>query len=276
MNPSPRAMDDAIDDAMDMKSAVIKSAIAHVVFILALILRAYAFPSEPLTLESAIRVDIVGLPEKSATLPPPIEEPKANEAPVEKAEPPPVVEKSKELPPIVKEVAPKKEPVVLKPTKPDLKRQRQNQDAALKRLEAMARLDQQAKAEATAKALNDARNAAKAVRGNQLSKGSAISGLTRLDHDKYLNALEARIKHEWRPPKFLANAKLRVRVVLLIDGNGAILKKSILQSSGNGVFDESALVAIENALPLPPPPESLHGILANQGVELDLEPNAFR
>lgn len=266
-----KTLDVSPSEAPDLKSALTKSAIAHVILILILTVRAYFFPNEPLNLESAIRVDIVGLPEKSATLPPPVEEPKAD-APA--APPPPA---TKELPPIVKE-APKEvaKPVVLKPTKPDPKQQKKNQDAALKRLEAMAKLDRQARTEAMNKALNDAKNAQAAVRGNQISRGSSLSGLTRLDHAKYLDELEARIKGHWRPPKFLANAKLRVRVILLIDPSGAVLKKQIVQSSGNNVFDESALAAIENSMPLSAPPESLHGILANQGVELDLEPNAFR
>lgn len=263
MNP----LGEDIGEPLDMKSALTKSVIAHVVLILVLTVRGYFFPSEPLQLESAIRVDIVGLPEKTAVLPPPIEEPKPA-APT--AAPPPV---SKELPPVVKEAPKKAEPVVLKPTKPDPKAQKKNQDAALKRLEALARLDRQAKSEAVNKALADARNAQPApVRGNQISKGGSLSGLTRLDHAKYLDDLEGRIKANWRPPKFLANSHLRVRVVLLIDPHGAILRKSIVQSSGNNVFDESAIAAIENALPLPPPPENLQGLLANQGVELDLEP----
>ena len=260
-------------DETDMKSAILKSVIAHVIFILFLTVRTYFFTGEPLQLESAIRVDIVGLPEKSAALPPPVEEPKAEAPPKPEEAPAPT---TKELPPIVKEQPKKTEPVVLKPTKPDPKQQRKNQDAALKRLDALARLDRLAKSDAANKALTAAKNAQALVRGNQISKGSSLSGLTRLDHAKYLDDLEARIKHQWRPPKFLANAKLRVRIVLLIDSNGAILKKSVVQSSGNNVFDESALAAVENSMPLPAPPESLHGILANQGVELDLEPNGFR
>ena len=164
----------------------------------------------------------------------------------------------------------------MKPTKPDPKAQKKNQEAALKRLEAMARLDRLARAEAATKALNDAKNSQAAVRGNQISRGSSLSGLTRLDHMKYLDELESKIKSHWSPPKFLAGAKLRVRVVLLIDASGAITKKQIVQSSGNSVFDESAIHAIESSMPLTAPPESLHGILANQGVELDLEPNGFR
>lgn len=257
-----------VSEPTDIKSALVKSAVAHLILILAFTVRAYVFPSEPLRLESAIRVDIVGLPEKAAVLPPPVEIPKP-----QPAAPAPT---TKELPPIAKEVPKKTEPVVLKPTKPDPNQQKKDQTAALKRLEAMARLDRQARSEAATKALNDAKEAQAAVRGNQVSKGNSLSGLTRLDHAKYLDELEARIKGQWRPPKFLATAKLRVRVVVLIDSRGAILKKSIVQSSGNSVFDETALAAIDGAQPLSAPPESLQGILANQGVELDLEPSGFR
>lgn len=261
-------------ESTDLKPALIKSAALHVVVALILTVRAYIFPSEPLRIESAIRVDIVGLPEKSQSLPPPIEAP-VPEAPKPEAVP----ETTKDLPPV--EVArpvtqPKDPPVVLKPKKPDPKKQRKDQESALKRLQALAKLDQQARADAAQKAIAAAKNAQAAVRGNQLSKGNSLSGLTRLDHAKYLDELEARVKSQWRPPKFLASAKLRVRVILLIDETGMITKKSIVQSSGNNVFDESALQAIEAAQPLKAPPESLQGLLSTQGVELDLEPSTFR
>ncbi len=260
-------------ETYDIKSALIKSAIAHVAVILLLTVRAYIFPSDPLRIESAIRVDIVGLPEKSQTLPPPIESPTADAAKTEA-----VPETTKDLPPIesAKVEAVKNPPVVLKPTKPDPKKQRRDQDSALKRLQALARLDQQARADAAQKAFAAAKNAQAAIRGNQLSKGNSLSGLTRLDHAKYLDDLEARVKAQWRPPKFLSSAKLRVRVILIIDSNGSILKKSIVQSSGNSVFDESAIQAIEAAQPLKAPPETLQGLLSTQGVELDLEPSTFR
>ncbi|MDZ4084245.1 MAG: TonB family protein [Bdellovibrionales bacterium] len=260
-------------EAFNFKPALVKSAVAHVAVALLLTVRAYIFPSEPLRIESAIRVDIVGLPEKSQALPPPIEEPAA-EAP----KPEVVPETTKELPPIevAKPPTPKDPPVVLKPKKPDPKKQRKDQESALKRLQALAKLDQQARADAAQKALAAAKNAQAVVRGNQISKGNSLSGLTRLDHAKYLDELEARVKSQWRPPKFLASAKLRVRVVLIIDSNGSILKKSIVQSSGNSVFDESAIQAIEAAQPLKAPPETLQGLLSTQGVELDLEPSTFR
>lgn len=250
----------------EFRQALVKSLIAHGVLLLIFTVRALFFTDEPLRLESAIRVDIVGLPDKVATLPP-LEE---NQPPAEKitAPPPPA---SKELPPIAKQAAEQKK-VILKPTKPDPKAVQKNQNAALKRLDAMKRLEEQARADNARKAFEAAKAANAQVKGNQISRGSALSGLTRLDHARYLNDLEARIRASWHPPKFLAKAGLRVRVVLLLDQNGGLLKKTIVQSSGNGVFDESAISAIEESLPLPPPPANLRDLLASRGVELDLEP----
>jgi colicin import membrane protein len=260
----------------DFKSALVISAFGHIAFALILAIRAYVFPSEPLRLESAIRVDIVGLPDKAINLPKPADSP-AKEA---SAPPPPT---SKDLPPIetTRPAPPQPPPVVLKPQQPDLKKtdpkkQSREQDAALRRLQALSKLESQAKADAAIKALRATNEAQAAVRGNQVSKGNSLSGLTRLDHSRYLDDLEARIKGNWRPPKFLSSSKLRVRVVLLIDKAGSILKRSIVQSSGNSVFDESALQAIAASEPLPMPPDTLHGILENQGVELDLEPSGQR
>jgi colicin import membrane protein len=272
-NMNGKRLDVVNDENFSFKPALVKSAIAHVAIALLLTIRAYIFPNEPLRIESAIRVDIVGLPEKSQSLPPQIETPQA-----EAAKPEVATETTKNLPPIetAKPAPEKKPPVVLKPKKPDPKKQRKEQESALKRLQALAKLDQLARAEAAQKALTAAKNAQATVRGNQISKGNSLSGLTRLDHAKYLDELEAQVKSQWRPPKFLATANLRVRVVLLIDSNGSIIKKSIVQSSGNSVFDESAIQAIEAAQPLKAPPETLQGLLSTQGVELDLEPSAFR
>lgn len=253
-------------DTVSFRAALKMSAIGHAAFAILLTVRAFLFPGEPLRLENAIRVDIVGLPEKSMTLPAPNDDPKPD-APVA----PPA--HSKELPPVAKAKDDSKK-VVLKPDKPDPKAAKKSQDAALKRLEALARLEQQAKADAARKALEKAKAGQAAVRGNQISRGNALSGLTRLDHARYLDDLEAKIRSHWSPPKFLAKAGLRVRVLIVIEGG--IVRKSLIQSSGNAVFDETAMAAIDSSLPLPLPPDSLKEILARQGVELDLEPAGFR
>lgn len=262
---------EGVSDNQELKSALVISGVAHLILILILSIRAYFFPSEPLKIESAIRVDIVGLPEKTKSLPPPMPDPVKD---ISTAVPPP---SSKTLPPIEKtKPVPTAAPVVLKPTKPENKKRASEQSAALKRLEAFAKLEREAKAEAANKALEAAKAAQGAVRGNQISKGNSLTGLTRLDHARYLDDLEARIKSHWRLPKFLSNSQLRVRIIIQINSSGTIIRRAVVQPSGNNVFDQSALEAISASEPLPAPPDTLQGILANQGVELDLEPNTTR
>lgn len=264
----------------DFKTALIWSAAAHVVFALLLTIRAVFFSGDPLRIENSIRVDIVGLPDKVRTLPAESAEPVAV-APKQEPEPTTAVEleaAQKTLP-----TKPTEAPtaVVLKPKKSDPKDSRKNQEAALKRLDALARLERQARADAAAKAIAANKSASGAgtthqIKGNEISRGNSLTGLTRLDHDRYLDDIEIRIRKMWNPPKFLAKAGLRVRVVLYINHQGLITEQKVVQSSGNSVFDDSAVAAIEGAQPFAPPPSSLESLLAQQGVELDLEPTGYR
>ncbi|MCM2281977.1 MAG: hypothetical protein NDI61_09045, partial [Bdellovibrionaceae bacterium] len=102
----------------------------HLILLAALTLKAVFYPSESLQLERAIRVDIVGLPEKQAKLPPALKEEIKNEAkPEPKTEP-----KAEPVTP------PKPEKVVLPdktqpPPKPEtnkinLQKTKQQQDSA--------------------------------------------------------------------------------------------------------------------------------------------------
>ncbi|OIR04563.1 gram-negative bacterial tonB protein [mine drainage metagenome] len=48
-------------------------------------------------------------------------------------------------------------------------------------------------------------------------------------------------------------------VELLLDGNGKLKSKKIIQSSGHEVLDKQALEMVEKAVPYPAPPEALRG-----------------
>lgn len=250
----------------DFRSALKWSVGAHAVLGLLLIFKGLFFPSEPLRIEDAIRVDLIALPDKNRSLPTPeLSDATPNVAPV-------LPEAVSTPPPAPKQIATKDKPSP-KTKKVDLAaKKKQTQAQSLKRLKALERLEAQARKEAAARAL--AQLKAQQLKGNQLSTGNALSGLTRLDQNEYLNSVEARIKQNWQPPKFLARSRLKLRVLVRISNTGTILSKNVLESSGNGVFDQSALLAIESADPLPPPPESLHLILENEGLEIELDPSA--
>jgi TonB family protein len=258
---------DTTSDDQILKKALVWSAGLHFALFVAFAIRAVFYPSEPLMANKAIRVDIVGLPDKVATLPP-LEEAAPLPAPSDAAKPVPQPSKPVQPPkPVAQEAGPK---VNLNKVKPeDRKRE---QDAALKRLEAMQKLEKMMNASATAPAVPAAaasagKTAGTVVKGNEISHGSSLRGTQRLDHENYVNSVDEHVHRFWNLPQWLANANFKARVLVFVDGQGNVVKKQMTQSSGNQVFDERVMMAIERASPFPPPPANLVNILAVDGIE---------
>lgn len=223
------------------------------------------FPSQPIEIKRAMRVDLVGLPEKTQTLPP-VEAPAAPakvETPAPAAPPAP----TPAPPPKVAE-APKVPTKDAKP-KPDTKKLEKSQTSAMERIkqmEALSKLEQQQK-EAQAKAAAAAAAAAAAqVRGNQLSKGNSLTGLEQIEYDRYFDQIEKTVHANWAVPEWLNSAQLKAQVQVLIDKTGHVTSKKITKSSGNETFDAEVLEAIEKSSPFPQPPARLQGVLANSGI----------
>lgn len=79
--------------------------------------------------------------------------------------------------------------------------------------------------------------------------------------DAYKNALWSSIAKHKNYPRI---AKMRgwqgdVILELSLDGNGQLLKKSVIKSSGYDVLDEEALRMVEKAVPFAIPPTALRG-----------------
>lgn len=238
----------------------------HLGLLALLTLKAVFYPNEPMQLERAIRVDMVGLPEKQAKLPP-------------RATAPSVETKTETKPPKPEPIQPpppKPEKVALPdktahPPKPqtdkiDLSQAKRKQDSALKRLEALRKLEEESaatKAAATAAAQRSA-----PVKGNVISPGSSLTGVAKLENESYLTDLDEHVKQHWHLPNFLANANLNATIELFIDERGGIIRKNLVKSSGNPIYDQTVLAAIEKAAPFPPPPPKLVNIFAVDGVRL--------
>lgn len=79
--------------------------------------------------------------------------------------------------------------------------------------------------------------------------------------NKYGHSLWGAISKHKRYPKIAAmrNWQGEAIVELELDGNGKLKSKKIIQSSGHDVLDKQALEMVEKALPLPAPPDVLHG-----------------
>ena len=70
----------------------------------------------------------------------------------------------------------------------------------------------------------------------------------------YHALVKERIWNEWVYPSLGDSEDLECIVTITIEKDGKVLVKGIDRSSGNRLFDRSALRAIEKASPLPPPP----------------------
>jgi protein TonB len=259
------------DDAL-LRRALVVSLGFHLVILAAFTVRAVFYPSEPIRIEKSIRVDLVGLPDKVATLPPlePLEPAPAPEQSAKPADKPKSEPKRIEIPkPVTHDSAPK---VNLNKVKPeDRKRE---QEAALKRLEAMQKLEAMMKASSPAASPNAQASAnsqktapGNLIRGNEVSRGSSLHGVQRLDHENYINAVDEHVHRYWNLPQWMANANFKARVLVFVDAQGNVVKKQMTHASGNQVFDERVMLAIERSSPFPPPPSNLVNILAVDGIE---------
>lgn len=214
------------------------SVLLHVAVVVIFSIRVYFFPTEPLVIESAMRVDLVALPDKIP------DRAAVEEAPPKKAEKAPAPEKVKPKPKDEKTV-------VLNSKKKQL-------DAInkLKQMSAIEELEKQVKKETSSVT----------YKGNQISKGSDLRGLSLLQHESYVRDVEKHIRKFWSIPQWLANKRLRAKVRIRFDESGTIVAKDLIQSSGNPAFDEAVLATLERASPVPKPPDKFQRLVAYEGV----------
>lgn len=249
----------------------------HAILISFFALKAAFLDPEPIDFSQAVRVDMVGLPEKLKQLPDSAKEnakpalpekEKPAEKPVEKvAEKKPEPKATPKPVPAKVEVKPKtvaKDGVNLEKTKS----QQQNALEKLKALAALEKIKQevsQQKKAAPPIGTGQDKTGAK-VKGNVISPGTALSGLSKLQHDTYAADLDKHIKDHWQLPEWLANQGLKAQARVFINAQGQILGKKIVKSSGNQSYDDEVLATIDKSNPLPPPPEKFTSLVEVDGI----------
>lgn len=224
------------------EKAIVYSVAAHIFVFLVFTIRALFFIPEPIAFEKAVRVDMVALPDKM----------KPNEIVEEQK----ATEKSqtKAMPKMIKE----KQAINLSKVKDKSK---DKETAAFKKLKALENIEKQIEQE-------NRQKAAKQYKGNQLSSGSELKGIARIEHDNYVEIVEKHIRQFWSLPQWLAQKNLKAQVKVRFDESGNIIDKSIYKSSGNPTFDEVALTTVEKSSPVPVPPYRFVKILKNEGILL--------
>jgi colicin import membrane protein len=103
------------------------------------------------------------------------------------------------------------------------------------------------------------------------SKSGQVSEFTQqMIGMQWMNDVDQRIRPNFVPPSVIAEnerSKLSTVVVILVNGQGRILKRSIETSSGNALYDAAVLRALDQSNPLPPPPPEIREQVMRDGLE---------
>lgn len=242
-----------------LSPGVILSFCLHSALVSLLLFKATFFSSEKLAYDTAVRVDLVALPDK---VQPQLTEPTQPEAkpapaptPVPTPKPEPVVEKKPE--PLPKKQTPDQDAIKLQK---DIKKKQNSALDKLKAMEALEKIKEDVKKDQTKKQANAP------VKGNILNPGTSLTGLNKVQEQTYLNRLDSHIKSNWALPQWLANKNYRAQIRVQFDENGRIVARQVVKSSGNPTYDEMALATIDKSVPFPAPPEKFTAIFKVDGV----------
>lgn len=102
-----------------------------------------------------------------------------------------------------------------------------------------------------------------ALRSELASQAGKAGGSVDLNQSfgEYKKQLQIAVRRNFNLPDAyeLKNANIQVIVAVVLDPRGNLSSISVAETSGNDVFDNLALEAINNSAPLPPPPKELAG-----------------
>jgi colicin import membrane protein len=222
----------------------------HIGLLLFFSVKSLVFPTEMVVVREAIRVDIVGLPDKIdhkneiQAIPSSDKDPSKHTNMPEKGD----------LPMAAKEAP-----------KVDLKKAKVDQSRAIAKLNALSSIEKLAK-EMKEVAVTGDSSARKEFKGNVLSPGESLVGLDALDHNTYFVSLKRQVQKYFVLPQWLAESTLRAQALVKIDERGYVVSRELIKSSGDAAFDAKVFEAIDAASPFPPPPPRLVNVIALNGL----------
>ena len=221
----------------------------HAAFFLFLIAKEALLPSTPKEYLPSLRVDLVALPDqKRNELPAPLPTP-ATVTPPEVLAPRnaveiPIVSEKGDLSIGKKKSKSKKEKEAQKRLKQALDRIR-----AIERIKMLAGGDE--------------------VKGNAISKGSALTGEARQALETtYFDVVLERVRTYWELPKWLQGQNRSAKVMIYLDGQGQLKTFQFVQTSGSESFDSEIKRTLQSAAPFPVPPAALASDISKQGILL--------
>lgn len=269
LNPSKFPHQEPVESENDSPNGLFISLGLHFFILSLFILQNVFFEGEKIDYESAIRVDIVGLPDKIQ--PPAPAEPVVAPPPQEVTKiPEPAQETSTKLP---EKKAPQ-EPEAIKLTKekdkPEqsdkIKKKQQEALDKIKKMSALDKIKSDIESEQKKDSLEKLNKTSQQYKGNILNAGTELTGLNKIQHENYVGLLDKRIKESWTLPQWLSNKNYKAQALIKIDENGVVTYNQIYKSSGNASYDDIVLETINKSSPFPKPPEKFVDIVGIKGI----------
>lgn len=237
-----------------LRRAALLSLAAHVLLLSFFLVKTTFFPGERKPFVATLRVDLVGLPDLTK------QEMERLAARQEAAK-----KKETEAEPPKKSIKEEAEPS--KPDEMALERQapksesrakrRERMDAALKRMQALAKIHE------------DTEEVPQVIKGNRISKGTALTGEAKENAEaQYLDGVLNRLQANWSLPIWLSKQNLQAQAVVFINSYGKVQGMRWIKPSGNAQFDEAVKQCISSSEPFPLPPDAIRGSLLADGVLL--------
>lgn len=258
-------------DTADQKKGLVFSLTAHAVLLLFLIVKSTLFTSDSIDYQSAIRVDLVALPDKDPAIPAATPTPAEPVKPIEAVTPTmPPIEKLPQKQPVVDETAINLDKVKKQEEKKIEKIDEKKKKDALdkiKKLSALEKINSSVETERIEKLVGLSESKHKpAYKGNVLNPGTELTGIHKIQHENYVALIDRQIKENWTLPQWLANKDFRAQALLKVDQDGQIIYNQIYKSSGNANYDDTVIETIRKSGPFPKPPEKFTAILSEKGV----------
>lgn len=235
----------------DIKKMIFVSLAFHAAVILMFTVKMAFFPSDIPKYERAIRVDLIGLPDKRNPDKPLVAaKPEAPKAP-ETAE---------------TKTTPKKDAKKDAVKNPEPKATAASQSAALNKLKSLSAIEKLKAMSDKSKEKSNSAPQAETIKGNAISVGTSLKGLNKIDFDQYIGSLDTHIKNNWALPEWMLSQDLKAEVLIKIDKSGQIIEKRFIKKSGNSEFDERVMAALDKSNPFPAPPDKFADLVGIQGI----------
>lgn len=247
---------------INVPKAFVQSLALHLVVVIAFTLKAFLMPDEPISLKNAIRVDMVALPDKrtgdlTEDPEPTTPDQKKISMPAEEVPAKPLPDK--EAPPTVN-ISEKKKSDVARETE---------KNQAIARLKAFKLLEEESKKKTMT---NPSAPKKELWAGNIITSGTSLTGVEKIQHQEYITQIDRYVKDHWTLPQWLANGNFSAVINVRLDQYGNVIRKEIVTSSGNRLYDEKALEAVTASSPFPAPPKKFVYVLENEGVDFGFFP----